>query len=140
MERFQDKKQWLLQYRELMEEVERETSDAGYWKDKAYGLGAVTWDNLGIKNSTHTIPLEKFLELAEKCERLANKAQLKKEQILEAIEQVEDDVCQRFLKFRYIDGLKYYQIAERMDYSIDHLYKINKRAITLFEIPKDNSK
>lgn len=55
---------------------------------------------------------------------------------IESVEQMIDQLDpleRRILRMRYVDGMDYYDIADKVNYSIQHLYLIRARAIEKLE-------
>lgn len=44
-----------------------------------------------------------------------------------------DAACIECMELRYVDGLTWPRIAERMNYSIDGIFKLHRRALILFD-------
>jgi DNA-directed RNA polymerase specialized sigma subunit len=61
-------------------------------------------------------------------------------EIEHAIDALTDTRERQTITLYYIDGLNWYKVAERMRYSVDHIYTIHGQALKkLYEITKDNS-
>lgn len=56
--------------------------------------------------------------------------------IEKAIDAIEDPVMRMLLRYRYIDGRSWKQIAILMNYSVDHIWKKHGQALMIL---KDNS-
>ena len=132
------KKRYLKQYLELKNLVEQEAEDAGYWKEIATSVSATKLDLSGVRshNVSNYNPIDKFLEIAERCAELGELAQAKKEEIQQAIFLVDDANCRIVLEMRYLRGLQFFEIAKRMRYSLDNIFKLHRKALELFEVPK----
>ena len=50
-------------------------------------------------------------------------------QVLKAIQTVRDPVLQQVLYLRYIGGLTFEALAEQMQYSWRHIYRLHKKAV-----------
>lgn len=130
-------RRWLMRYRELMEEVDRETKQAHYWEDKATGLSAPQLSFAPVHGGK-TMPdyIVEFLEVAKHCSELAGKADKAKDEILEVIESIEKPAYRNVLKYRYIDNMKYIDIAKKMDYSPGYIRRLTSKAVK--EVTKCN--
>lgn len=131
-----EKKKWLLAYRELMDEIEREAESAGYWRDKAYSISAINWDNFGIRSSTHGNPLVQMLDLAQHCAELGDEAIRKRDEIIRVIDSLEDSNERRLLKLYYIDKKNLLEIGQKMGYSAYYIRHLHRKALTELEIPE----
>lgn len=131
------KKEWLLRYSELIEDMERETQAALYWREKSLSLSAVSLDNLGIHSSNSmSMPdyVIKFLEIAECCQKLATEAQEAKDNINQAISKIENIDQRRVLKLHYIDGYDFNEIANKLHYGLDWIWTLHRRGLDNLEI------
>ena len=142
MQSIEIKKRYLRQYIELKNLIEEETEEAKFWKEEAYTLSATRLDLSGVKshNVSRFQPIDKFLEIAEYCSDLGDQAFVKKKEIQGAISKLDDSNCRMILEMRYIRGYKFFEIAKKINYSLQHVFAIHKKALDLFEIPKDKSK
>lgn len=131
------KKRYLEVYSDLIEEVEREVEKAGYWKEKAYSVSGVDLTNMGIRSSNPSYPIDKFLELSEKCAKMAIEAEKKRLKIMEEINKVEDQCCRQFLLYRYVDRLSLKSIAVKMNFSLSYIRHLHLKALKKFNLPKN---
>jgi DNA-directed RNA polymerase specialized sigma subunit len=61
-------------------------------------------------------------------------------EIESAIGELSDTRERQVISLRYVDGLVWYHIANRLNYSVDHVYTIHGRALkNLLKITQDNS-
>lgn len=59
-----------------------------------------------------------------------------KRQITASVKEVEDPELQLLLEMRYLNYIGWEQIAVRMDFSIDNVFKLHKKALDLITIPE----
>lgn len=116
--------------------MEREAEDAGYWREKAYNIGIPSLENFGIRSANRFSPIDKFLDLAERCAQRGVELERKKEEILEAINKVSDPNYRKVLKCRYISGHDLLRVAEEIGYSPGRTYHLHREALEKFNIPK----
>lgn len=133
-----NKKKYLERYLELKEDVEREDKDAGYWKEKAYSISAIRLDLSGVRSHNHSNyrPIDKYLEIAERCALMGEKMQNEKEEIIAAINTLDNTNQRIVLKLRYVSGLDFLEIAQRLGYTIGNVFKIHRKALDNFVIPE----
>ena len=134
-----EKRLWLNSYRDLMEEVERETRDAGYWRDKAQNLSPPKYDLSGSSSfNPHKIEdcLAEFLDLAKSCSQKAAEAERQKKLIIGAISKLEDPSQRKILRLRYIELKPIIECAKTLGYSTRSVYRIQNKAIKLLEVPE----
>lgn len=130
---------WLSRYRELMEEIDRETREAHYWEDIAIGLSPSKF-SYGSKSTTRKDMgdyVARFLDIASHCSQLGEEATIAKDQILEVIDSLDNLIYRRILRMKYIDGLTHREIAERLHYSMGYIRRMHSRAIK--EVTKSNT-
>ena len=68
-------------------------------------------------------------DAAEQLRDVERKAQEALEDILKAIEAVPDEMQKTVLTLRYVEGLGWFTVAERMNYEIANVYLIHGRAL-----------
>lgn len=86
----------------------------------------------GGENKT-TERLTELVAMADEIEQSVAALAGAQRRLLEEIRKVESaDLC-GVLELRYIDGLRWTQIARKMGYSVDNVYKIHGKALTRFE-------
>lgn len=133
-----NKKKWLLQYQELKLEVEREAEDAGYWQDKAKSLSSPQLDNYGIRSANPMSSADyivKFLDIARDCAELGKQAQERKNEIVAAIDKIENQEHRIILKMIYIDDLNMVQICQRLHYGMRWVKQLHADALDALIIP-----
>ena len=124
-------RQWLSRYRELIDEIERETREAHYWEDKAVSLSS---SKLSFApKSKRLVSMQdyvaEFLDLASHCAELGKQAQAAKDEINKALESLEEPSHRTVLRMKYIDGMTFQQIADRLHYSKRQIQRIHGRAL-----------
>lgn len=124
-------RKWLSRYRELMEEVEREYTKAGYWEDKAEGLSSKVLSHAPVHGHGKTMSdcIVEFLDTARHCSELAEDAQTAMKEIEEVIDSLDNTDYRRALRFKYIDNLPYYEVAKRMDYTGGSIRNLLSKAV-----------
>ena len=124
-------RQWLSRYRELIDEIERETREAHYWEDKAVSLAS---SKLSFApKSKRLVSMQdyvaEFLDLASHCAELGKQAQAAKDEINKALESLEEPSHRTVLRMKYIDGMTFQQIADHLHYSKRQIQRIHGRAL-----------
>ena len=59
-----------------------------------------------------------------------------KAQIMDSIKAVQDPELQLLLELRYLNYVSWEQIALKLSFSIDNVFKLHKKALDAVEIPK----
>lgn len=127
------KKEYLLQYKDAQKEVDRLIGERDYWISKAT---KVTASYSGMPNSNNSssgdkiqLSVEKISEIEEQLNcRIAELIALRQE-IDTAIGTIGDIRLETVLRYRYIDGLSFEQIALKMMYSYDHIIRLHGWAL-----------
>lgn len=138
--KYQDKKRWLRRYSEHVHEIEREIESEMYWRERALSLstrpiGLISGNGTGGGMEACVV---KYLEIADHCKELADKADKAKDEIYQAINELQDQDHREILKMRYIDGLDFDEMSEKLDYSLGWLYHLHGDALKKLEIKHDN--
>lgn len=137
--KYADKKKWLLSYHELMQDVEAEAERAGYWQERARSLHGVVIEPTGVRSSSRrTIHdcSDNFMDLARHCTELADMAERKKNEILAAIDKLENPEERQVLKMFYLRNKNFREIAEVMHYSIGWVSHAHLRALEKIQVPE----
>lgn len=124
---------WLRRYKELMEEIDRETKEAHYWEDMAIGLSPtrLSFAPKSTRRQTMSDYVSNFLDLARHCAELGEQARQAKNEIITAIDSLEDVRHRRVLKMIYIDQLNYGEIAGRLHYSKRHIKRLHSKGVEI---------
>ena len=96
------------------------------------GARAIQYDRDRVQTSPTDKVSEvicKVIDLEEQIERLQLEKALLIIEIGDAIEQLEDEKEARILTAYYIRRLTMEQVAEEMDYSLQHTYRLRKRGV-----------
>lgn len=131
------KKKWLMRYRELSRELDRETEQAGYWRDKAEGLSPPRLDGYGIPSANRKSMADyvaSFLDLARECSELGRQAETSRQEILKAINRIDDQNCREVLRLVYIDGLDFISVSQKMHFTPRWIRKLHQKALDELEI------
>ena len=135
LEENETKKKYLKSYqesvrreKEILEEIQRLRMDKMF----------PSVVNDGMPKGSHQSDLSDYMVLIdEQIERLKQE-RLKRQQINDridlAIRRMEEPEEQRVLRLRYIQGLKWEEVAVKMGYSWRRIHDIHSRALNNFEI------
>ena len=91
---------------------------------KGSGVGA------GAK---YTYIIDKIIDLEEKINSEIDRYIDLKEELRTAINQVEDADEQVILRSRYLNFMKWEDIADYMNYSVQHIFRLHKEALNNFK-------
>ena len=128
----QEKKDYLIRYRDNEREIRRLQNEIQRWKDSAY-ITSVKYTGAG----GGTDGQDKLQVNVERLVRLQNRltAQMRariqlRDEIEDAIESVPDDRLQLLLRYRYIEGLTFERIAVELNYSWRQTVRMHGRALS----------
>lgn len=127
----QEKKQWLLRYRDEDADIDSLIEERAVWMDRATkittGVGGVAGggDERGAMESAALRIAEIGSELDE---RIRRQNEVRRE-IRSAIARVKDPTLRSLLRLRYINGLRFEQIADLLHYSVRWTIRLHGRAL-----------
>lgn len=96
-------------------------------------------NDIGIVKSKNNsnITLDKVVEyneIQEEYKCILKDYVLYKNNIIKAIEQIEDVKCVELLQFRYIQFLSWGDISCKMRYDYNYVFKVHKRALKMLSL------
>lgn len=129
------KKEYLWQYRKALQK-EKEIEEEIYQLRMNKISPSLVQDGLphGSGGSDLSGYAAKIDELLRDLEKQMNKRIELRLRISREIESMSDETESLLLRYRYIQGLKWEDIALRMDYSWQHIHKIHAKALQHFEM------
>ena len=117
----EEKRAYLSRYIELEREVDLLIEKNDFWVETAYSTSTTNLDNLGITGNTKKIPIEEHLDICITIQNKIEEANKILQEILTAIDTVENSTQRSALRYRYISGMTLFEIAKEMKYSMDHV-------------------
>ena len=132
----EQKKRWLYSYRAMEHKIQRILEELEQWKSKAQKVTRA-FDGVPGGGGGDLLPqcVGKIMELEEELNAQIDRMVDKRREIEEAIARVPNPQQQEVLSLRYIDGLSWERIAERLFYSVQHIHKLHGRALQVIQIP-----
>ncbi|MBC8546103.1 hypothetical protein H8711_04030 [Clostridiaceae bacterium NSJ-31] len=128
----QEKKQYLLQYRNNESEISRTIEELTRWESRARRVTS-GWSDLssGTSNQGDRIQMcvEKIIEMQNKLAEQIDRGVALREDIEKAIGAVADDRLRLLLRYRYIDGYTWERIAVEMHYSWRQVVRMHGKAL-----------
>ena len=127
----EQKIRYLSRYRRLNQRIDRLLEEQGRWREKAMRITPVLSPVPGGGGSGSPIkrPLEKVLEIDAEINREIDELQTVQQEIRAALNQLEDENLELLMEYRYIDGLTWEQVAEKMHYSWRHTCRLHGEAL-----------
>ena len=135
-----DKEAYLSSYRISGKKIDRLTEEIGQWRIRSMrmfypditmlagrkGPGKVTADKCEIKKYLDAIEHEVMLEIRTLRGVRAG--------IRRVIDSVDDPVLRLLLEYRYINGMTFMEIGDKMVYSYVHITRLHKNALNEVKI------
>ena len=127
----EQKIRYLSRYRRLNQRIDRLLEEQGRWREKAMRITPVLSPVPGGGGSGSPIerPMDKVLEIDAEINREIDALIDLRRDIQGAIEKVPDENLQLLLTYRYIDGLSFEKIAEKLHYGYQWVYKLHRKAL-----------
>lgn len=133
----QEKKQYLLQYRNNESEISRTIEELTRWESRARRVTS-GWSDLssGTSNQGDRIQtcVEKIIEMQNKLAEQIDRGVALREDIEKAIGAVADDRLRLLLRYRYIDGYTWERIAVELIIDYRWALRLHGRALTQLTI------
>ena len=130
----EQKIRYLSRYRRMSARIDRLLDEKRRWWELALKITP----NLsqapggGENGSRVERPMDKVMEIEAQITREIDQLHTIRQEIKEALDQLEDENLRLLMEYRYIDGMTWEQIAEKMDYSRQWVTSLHGRA--LFQI------
>ncbi len=127
---------YLSRYRRLNERIDRLLEEQSRWREMALKITPVLSQTPGGGESGSPIerPMDKVLEIDAEINREIDELQTVRQEIRAALNQLEDENLKLLMEYRYIDGLTWEQIAEKMDYSRQWVTSLHGTALLKIEL------
>lgn len=133
------KKEYLMSYQRAKRKVRRLERQLHELRLNKMGPSAI--NNDGMPRSSDMSDLSDYVAKLDEIERDIVTARYRRictfQKIQRAIEAMEDEQEKDLLTYRYIDGLKWEEVAVKMGYSWQHIHKIHSRALKNLRIEQE---
>lgn len=115
----EQKIRYLSRYRRLNQRIDRLLEEQSRWRERALKITPTLSQAPGGGGSGSPIerPMDKVLEIDVEINREIDAMQTIRQEIRKTLNQLEDENLKLLMEYRYIDGMTWEQIAEKMDYS-----------------------
>ena len=132
----EQKIRYLSRYRRLNQRIDRLLEEQGRWREKAMRITPVLSPVPGGGGNGSPIerPMDKVLEIDAEINREIDELQIVRQEIRAALNQLEDENLKLLMEYRYIDGLTWEQIAEKMDCSRQWVFSLHGKALQKIEL------
>lgn len=135
----QEKKRWMMRYRDIDDEIAALLEERAMWMDRATkitaGIGGVSGG--GSERGSMESAAVKIAEISEDIDRRIGEATGLRREIRECIGRVKDPRLRRLLRLHYINGLTFEEVADRMHYSWRWVVKLHGQALSELPVKED---
>lgn len=126
-----EKKSILLEYRAIERRINRLIDEKAAWNAKATATTSSFSDmpRSGGGSDKIQTTVEKIIEIEEKLDHEIDALVDLRNRIEAAVEKLEDGRLRDVMRYRYIDGMKWEQIAVEMHYSYMQVCRLHGKAL-----------
>lgn len=125
-----EKCRYLNQYRIMHIEIDQITKELQRWQDLATRISPSYSDmpHGGGSDKVQTAAVE-VAELTDKLNRKLHQAIMVQENIKKLLESLDDIKLRQLMSYRYINGMRWEEIAERMDFNYRWVLRLHRKAL-----------
>ena len=129
----EEKKDYLNSYLELKRQIDILTEEYHFWTETSQSVPASRLEASGIhgnrKKDKNIKYIDKHISICETIMEIQEEAEQKLKEILSVINSVHNANQRTVLKYRYINGWHFYKIARKMNYNLDHIFRLHRMGI-----------
>ena len=131
----QEKKQWLKRYLPIVQEIDRLIDEKQLWAERATKISSSYSDmpKGGQTNKIQSAAAERD-RIDRQIDEEYRKATSIRDEITLAINTIDDHEQRVLLKYRYIDGVKWWQIGEKLHCDTMTIWRKHGNALTRLQI------
>lgn len=134
----EEKKEYLKQYQKHVRRIHRINSEIAELRSMKISPSVV---NDGMPHGSNQSDMSGYAAELDRMIRELIEERYKRikayQEIVNSIKRLKSENEKDVLFYRYIRGLDWWEIAEKMRYGERHIYKIHGKALTNFMVPKD---
>lgn len=127
----------LREYRFLKIRIRRLEKEIQELQLDAQSVSGVSYEERLASNRSQEAPFEKLVfrirEKEAKKLELLNELYAKVDEVEAIIASVEDERKKAILEFHYLDAMKFEEIADKMNYSVERIYQLHREEIRRIE-------
>lgn len=125
-----EKCRYLNQYRIMHIEIDQITKELQRWQDLATRISPSYSDmpHGGGSDKVQTAAVE-VAELTDKLNRKLHQAIMVQENIKKLLESLDDIKLRQLMSYRYINGMRWEEIAVRMDFNYRWVFRLHRKAL-----------
>ncbi len=125
-----EKCRYLNQYRIMHIEIDQITKELQRWQDLATRISPSYSDmpHGGGSDKVQTAAVE-VAELTDKLNQKLHQAIMVQENIKKLLESLDDIKLRQLMSYRYINGMRWEEIAVRMDFNYRWVFRLHRKAL-----------
>lgn len=133
----QKKIEYLSRYRKLGKRIEQLSTERAMWLSRACKTTQTISDMPKAKNGAQgdSSEVAQYIEIGEEITQELRELRCLRREILAVIATVKEDTLYNLMRYRYIDGLTFEQIAVKLDYGYRHIKRLHRKAIDVLVCP-----
>lgn len=127
----QEKVQYLKRYQAINRSIDQKLEEISMWRNRASKMGHSLSDmpRGGERQDQVQSAIDKICELETSINSEIDQLVLVRQDIENVINQVQDEVLKTLLKYRYLNGFTWEQIAVLMNYSYMQICRLHGKAL-----------
>ena len=106
---------------------------AHFWTETSQSVPVSHLDASGVHGNRNkdknTKYIDKHISICKTIMKIQDEAEQKLIEILSVINSVNNANQRTVLKYRYINGWHFYKIARKMNYNLDHVFRLHRLGI-----------
>lgn len=132
----QEKKQYLNRYQVINKQINQKCAELSEWRTKATKITPTISDMPKANGGDNRLAsaVEKIMEIEDSINVDIDRLKMVQDEIEEVILSIEDPVLQLVLRYRYINGKKWEQIALDMGYNYRWTLRLHGKALNKLAI------
>lgn len=127
----QEKVQYLKRYQAINKSIDQKLEEISMWRNRASKMGHSLSDmpRGGERQDQVQSAIDKICELEASINCEIDQLMLVRQEIENVINQVKDETLKTLLKYRYLNGFTWEQIAVLMNYSYSQVCRLHGKAL-----------
>ena len=126
----EEKKKYLSSYIELKRSIDSLTEEYHFWEETSRNIPISRIDATGIHGSRKKQePITKHIDICITIQKKQEEAKKKLNEIVSVIDTLDNSDQRSVLRYRYINGYYFSEIARKMKFSLDHIFTLHRNAL-----------
>lgn len=136
----EEKRAYLSSYLDLKREIDSLTEEYHFWEEQAYTIPTTNLNNFGIHGTGRKEPLTTHFDICIQLEEKIKEVEQKLKEILAVIDSLQNkdqqsEADQRsVLRYRYVNGLYFHEIAKKMGCTLENVYVLHRNGLNSLDI------